>query len=93
MRVISNKKLVEFGTLHPDADGPLQTWRKSIESRDFAGFADLKSVFRSADKVGNFFVFNIGGNKYRLVAIVQFERNKVFVREVLTHKEYSLWKP
>jgi mRNA interferase HigB len=93
MRVISNKMLVVFACLHKGVGGVLQAWRKIIESRDFVNFADLKSAFHSVDKVGDFYVFNVGGNKYRIVTIVRFEAKKVFVRQVLTHKEYNSWKP
>ncbi len=93
MRVISNKMLVEFGLRHPLADEPLRAWRKIVESQVFTGFADLKACFHSVDKVGDFYVFNIGGNKYRIITIFRFQQKKVFVRQILTHKEYNSWKP
>jgi len=93
MRVISNKMLVEFSLRHPIAEGPLKAWRKIIEVNIFTGYADLKACFHSVDKVGDFYVFNIGGHKYRIVTIILFHQKKVFVREILTHKEYNSWKP
>lgn len=93
MRVISNKALVAFALRHPVADEALQAWRKIIESRSFGNFADLKSTFRATDRVGDAFVFNIGGNKYRLIAFVNFNRQLLYVRHVLTHQEYDKWKP
>lgn len=93
MRVISNKSLVEFARQNPTADVALQAWRKIIESRSFENFSDLKSTFRATDRVGDVFVFNIGGNKYRLIASVHFNRQLLFVRQVLTHTEYDKWKP
>ncbi len=65
-----------------------------MQKNAFKSFADLRRIFPSVDKVGELFVFNIGGNTYRLVVIVRFERQKVFVRHVLTHKEYDKgdWK-
>lgn len=93
MRLISNKKLREFAAIHPLASGPLINWRKDVESRAFASFAELKSVFHAVDKVGNYYVFNIGGNKYRAIAIIRFKSQKLFVREILTHREYNKWKP
>ena len=61
------------------------TWRN---------FADVRTVFPSADQVGKFTVFDIGGNKFRLIAVIHFNRGKVFVRHVLTHQEYDRgqWK-
>ena len=60
-----------------------------MEKTDFANFGELRSAIPSADKVGDLVVFNVGGNKYRLIASIHFNRNKVYVRDVLTHSEYS----
>lgn len=93
MRIISNSALSKFASIHPPAAEPLQTWRRIIESRDFATFAELKSVFNSADKVDMYYVFNIGGNKYRIVAAIHFNTQTMYLRHVFTHKEYDKWKP
>ncbi|MCL2656131.1 MAG: type II toxin-antitoxin system HigB family toxin [Betaproteobacteria bacterium] len=94
MKLISNRALREFADLHVDAGAPLQAWRKLIEKSMFANFAELRAVFASADKVGDRIVFNIGGNKYRLIAAVSFATQQVFVKAVLTHKQYDKgdWK-
>lgn len=93
MRVISNKALIRFASTHADADAPLQAWRKMLESGDFRNHADLKRAFNAIDKVGDFHVFDIGGNKYRVIASIHFDRQMLFVRHVFTHKEYDRWKP
>ncbi len=93
MRVISNRSLLDFSASHTDAAGPLQAWRKILESRAFANFADLKLTFNALDKAGNFYVFDISGNKYRVIAAIHFDTQKLFVRHVFTHKEYDKWKP
>ena len=93
MRVRSNKALTNFSAIHPAADEPLQAWRKIIESRSFINFADIKTAFNAIDKVGYFYVFDIGGNKYRIFAAIHFDYQKLYVRHVLTHKEYDKWKP
>jgi len=93
MRVISNKALTDFSIIHPHAMEPLQSWRKVVESRPFTNYADIKATFNATDKVGNFYVFDIGGNKYRIVSAIHFDQQKVFIRHVLTHKEYDKWKP
>ena len=94
MKLISNHSLREFSEGHPDADQPLQDWRRIIEKNAFEHFSALKQAFRSVDKVGELMVFNIGGNKYRLVAYVQFPRQIVYVKAVLTHTQYDKgdWK-
>ena len=93
MRVISNKALTDFSEIHPAADEPLQAWRKIVESRLFASFADIKTVFNATDKVGYYYVFDIGGNKYRIVTAIHFNHQKLYIRQVFTHKEYDKWKP
>lgn len=93
MRVISNKALINFSTIHSAADEPLQAWRKIIESRSFVNFAAIKTALKATDKVGHFYVFDIGGNKYRIIAAIHFDYQKLYVRHVLTHKEYDKWKP
>ncbi len=94
MHLISNKALREFALLHPDAAQPLQDFRHLIESGSFANFAQLKATFASVDKVGEWYVFNIGGNKYRLIAAIAFQGGLVWVKAVLTHREYDkgAWK-
>lgn len=92
MRVISNKALIEFADAHADAGAPLQVWRRVMEAGEFATFADLKRTFNSVDKVGDFHVFNIAGNKYRLVVAIHFNRQMAFIRHVFTHKGYDTWK-
>jgi mRNA interferase HigB len=93
MRLISNKALVDFAAEHSDAGLALQIWRKLIETGSYNNFADLKRTFASVDRVSSFFVFDIGGNKFRLVCAVHFNRQMVFIRHVFTHKEYDKWKP
>jgi len=93
VRVISNKALTRFASVHGDADAPLQAWRKLMEAGTYASYAALKSAFNATDKVGDFYVFDIGGNKYRVIASVHFNRQMLFVRHVFTHKEYDKWKP
>ncbi|WP_432711289.1 type II toxin-antitoxin system HigB family toxin [Paraburkholderia acidicola] len=92
MRVISNKTLVDFSVKHSDAGIPLQIWRKTVEAVFFTNFAGLKRAFNAVDKVGDLYVFNIGGNKFRLIAAVHFNVQKLYVRHVFTHKEYDKWK-
>ena len=65
-----------------------------MEKQDFGNLSELRAIFPSADKVGDLIVFNIGGNKYRLIASIHFNRGKVYIRHVLTHTEYDKggWK-
>ena len=72
---------------------PLQVWRHIIESRAFAGFAELRNTFNTVYRVGKFYVFDIGGNKCRIVAAIHFDKQRLCVRHVFTHKEYDSWTP
>jgi mRNA interferase HigB len=72
MRVISNRALTDFAALHPAADEPMQAWRKIVESRSFVNYASLKNTFNATDRVADYYVFDIGGNKYRIIAAIQF---------------------
>lgn len=94
MHVIAKPALVGFWVKHPDAESPLQAWYRTMESRVFANFNDLRATFASADYVDGLTVFNIGGNKYRLIAAIHYNRRKVFIRVLLTHTEYDRgdWK-
>lgn len=98
MRVISKSRLVQFWESPGcgDSEGPLRAWYTHVSSRtvDWSSWADIKEDFASASHVGNCVVFNIGGNKYRLIARVLFPSHKVFVLKVMTHSEYDdeSWK-
>lgn len=94
MKLISNKALREFAALHPDAAQPLQDFRHLVENGTFGSFAQLRATFGSVDKVGERYVFNIGGNKYRLVAAIAFQAGLMWVKAVLTHRAYDkgAWK-
>ena len=93
MRVTSNKALADFTAAHREAELPLRVWRKIVEAGHFSSFAQLKLAFNAVDKVGDYCVFDIGGNKFRLVTAIHFNRQMVFIRHVFTHKEYDKWKP
>ena len=94
MRIISNRDLRAFVADHPQADSTLQGWRRVIEKNRFANWAELKAVFNTVDKVGNLVVFDIGGNKYRLIAYIRFEKQILYIKAVLTHRDYDkgAWK-
>jgi mRNA interferase HigB len=94
MHIITRKALVDFWTRHPDSREALARWHKIVEKSSYQSFAELRLTFPSADIVGQYTVFNIGGNKVRLIASIHYDRGRVYVRHVLTHEEYNrgLWK-
>ena len=94
MHVITRARLIDFWNRHPDSQASLRSWYKRVKLSAWRNFNDLRIVFPSADRVENLTVFNIGGNKYRLVALVDYKYQKVFIRAVLTHAAYDKeqWK-
>lgn len=92
MRIVSHRKLKDFYTQpgREDARGPLERWYAIAEDAAWTGLTDIRKDFSSADYVGNqHSVFNIGGNKYRLVVVAKFVMGYLFIRFVGTHKEYD----
>ncbi|WP_446865848.1 type II toxin-antitoxin system HigB family toxin [Phormidesmis sp. 146-12] len=89
MHVMTRKRLNEFAKLHPDTKNALAQWYKFIKQDEFDSFVELRELFPSADQVGKLNVFNIGGNKVRLIAAIHYNRKKVYIRAVLTHGEYD----
>jgi mRNA interferase HigB len=94
MRVISNSRLKQFWTKYPNSETSLRKWYKIANKAQWKNPADVRATFNSADFVKDFVVFNIGGNNYRLIAKIDYQRSKVYIRHVLTHTEYDKdeWK-
>jgi mRNA interferase HigB len=92
MHVISKKKLRSFWSIHPEAESSLNNWFRVAKKADWTMFADLHETFQTADQVGKYTVFDIGGNKYRLITEINFRRGKIFLRHVLTNADYSRGK-
>ena len=94
MHVITRKRLNEFAEQYPEANAALARWYSLAKHNDFSNFAELRARFPSADQVGKLTVFNIGGNRVRLIAAIHYNRKKIYIRAVLTHAEYDegKWK-
>lgn len=92
MHIITRKRLNEFAKKHPETKNALKNWYKIAKNNNFESLAQLHQFFPSADLVGKLTVFNIGGNKVRLITAIHYNRGKIYIRHVLTHKEYDLGK-
>src|SRR5262245_36556872 len=99
MRVIARKRLREFAQRHPDATEPLENWSRLVRAADWQSVQEVRRVYRHADAVAvgsgkTATVFNIGGNKHRLVTAMHYNTQRVYVLRFMTHAEYSkgLWK-
>jgi mRNA interferase HigB len=90
VRIISRRRLVEFWNSHPDAEQPLRAWYAEIRKANWKSPAEIKATYRSVSILSdNRVVFNIKGNTYRLVVIVEYSQGKMFIRFVGTHAEYN----
>lgn len=92
MRIVSHRRLVEFYSSegHGDSQAALERWYNMAEAAEWKNLSDIKVDFPSTDYVGNqHYVFNIRGNKYRLVVVVKFTIGHIFIRFVGTHSEYD----
>jgi mRNA interferase HigB len=87
MHVITRKRLNDFARQYPETDSSLASWYHLMKTENFHNFAELRAKFPHADQVKNLTVFNIGGNKARLIAAIHYNRRKVYIRAVLTHAE------
>jgi len=94
MHVITRKHLLEFSKKHPDCRNALDNCYKLVKRSVFKSFNDLRRTFPNADQVGKRTVFNIGGNKVRLIAAIHYNQRKLYILHVLTHEEYdrNRWK-
>ena len=90
MVVITKKPIIDFYTIDFKAKEPLLKWYYEVILADWQSFHDVKRSFNSVDSVGNDrYVFNIGGNKYRIVAMIHFSKRTIYIRFDGTHKQYD----
>ena len=91
MRVISRRALREFWEIHPQAKDPLSAWFRVMERSTFTDFNAVKGTFGAADYVAPYTIFDVGGNKYRIIAAIHYNRERIYIRYVFTHAEYDRW--
>ncbi|MBS9767717.1 MAG: type II toxin-antitoxin system HigB family toxin [Flavobacteriaceae bacterium] len=90
MRVVTPRKISEFGKQYADAKVALNNWYATVKKCEWDNLSDVRNTFNTVDYVGNNrFVFDIKGNHYRLVAIIIFASKKLYIRFIGTHKEYD----
>lgn len=94
VHVITKKRIIEAKVAFPESACSLDGWYRVISKNSFHHFADLKKFFGAVDKVGNLYVFDIGGNKVRLIVSIHFNRQRVYIRHILSHAAYDKgnWK-
>lgn len=94
MNIIGLKLVRGFVKLHPDAESPLNAWHKIASKAIWKNIVEVKQTYPHADAVGTCTVFNVRGNHYRLIVIIDYRAQTIFIRNVLTHAEYDKekWK-
>lgn len=95
MFVVSHRAIRLFCDRYPDAETPLDRWYRVAKRAEWTSFADGKQSFSTADWVAPHIIFDFGGHKFRLVAEINFRKGVLFIRDIMTHKEYEkgAWKP
>lgn len=87
---MTKRKLIEFYELEPKAKEVMLLWFNTTLLSDWNDFHSVKETFNSVDSVGNSrYVFNVGGNKYRIVAVIHFDKRTMYLKFIGTHKQYD----
>ncbi|QSV55242.1 MAG: type II toxin-antitoxin system HigB family toxin [Dolichospermum sp. UKL201] len=94
MKVIGIESLTEFSKIHPDSETSLNVWLQTAQKEEWKHIIDVREVYPHADFVQGYTVFNIGGNKFRLITKITYKVKTIKIEDVLTHSEYNedKWK-
>lgn len=94
MHVISRKKLKEAAARFPDIEAALDVWFRAAKHSLWRDLTDVRRTFAAADTVEKWTIFNIRGNKYRLITEINYRFHRVYIRHLLSHAEYDRekWK-
>jgi len=92
MRIIAKRTLLEMAATHADSVGWIEEWYRTVNKSDWGNVVDVKADYPSADLVGDKIVFNVKGNRYRLIVGVNYETGIVYIKHLLTHAEYDKGK-
>ena len=90
MVIITKGIIHAFADKHPNASAPLNDWYEKTKSSSWKNFAAVKQTFKDVDPIGNDrYVFDIGGNNFRIIVMIHFNIRTLYIRAILTHKEYD----
>jgi mRNA interferase HigB len=93
MILIGKKIIVTFGRAHPKSRNPLYAWEQIMKETNYVNFNEVKLTFPSVDYVYHrYTIFDISGNKYRLIFEIDYSANVIYVKRIWTHAEYSMKK-
>jgi mRNA interferase HigB len=94
MHVISYRKIRDFVQRHSSTSDVLDSWYKIASKAHWQNLTEVQSNFPTAEAVSNFTIFNIKGNKYRLIVSIDYQHQLIYIKYILTHAEYdkNQWK-
>jgi mRNA interferase HigB len=94
MHLMSIRNLRRDAARYPDAQAPVEDWYNIVRKVDWANLEEAREIYRDAEAVSNFTVFNIKGNKYRLIVDIDYESGTIYYKYFLTHADYDKdrWK-
>ncbi|MBK9203948.1 MAG: type II toxin-antitoxin system HigB family toxin [Candidatus Obscuribacter sp.] len=90
MEILNSRAIKQFIQLHAEAEAPLNDWVTKVRAAQWKSNADVQRTFKRADHLGDQkFIFNIGGNSFRMAAMVWIENEKVYFLKLMTNSEYD----
>jgi mRNA interferase HigB len=89
MRVISKQPIREFWQRHPESKSAMEEWFRNASRLTAESFPELRRTFGSADYVDGYTLFDVGGNKYRIATVIHYDKQRIYVRQVMIHAEYD----
>jgi mRNA interferase HigB len=94
VHIISRKALKDAAARHADLEAALDTWYRIAKKAQWKSLTDVRQTYSHVDAVGEYTVFNIKGNAYRLIVKIEYQAGRIYIRDVLTHAEYDKdrWK-
>ena len=94
MHLISIRNLRKDAAQYPDVKNKIDSWNATVKKAEWQNLDEVRKIYRDAEAVGNFTVFNIKGNEYRLMVGINYEEQTIFYKYFLTHAEYDKdkWK-
>jgi mRNA interferase HigB len=89
MRVISKRPIREFWERHPESRFALEEWFRKVEQTAAPSFPELKKTFNSVDYFDGYTSFDVGGNKHRIATVIHYDKQRLYIRQVMTHADYD----
>jgi mRNA interferase HigB len=90
VEILNSRVIKHFIQQHADAEAPLKDWVTKIKAAEWKNNSDVQKTFNNADHLGDQkFIFNIGGNNFRMAAMVWIDSERVYVLKLMTHAEYD----